>query len=338
MNTIRELSNSDLLSITERIAGDERKTTLEILDHLREVERRKAYSELGLKSLFEYAVSRLRYSEGSASRRIAAVYAIRENPELKEKIEKGETHVTAVARIHTTIRRDEKLSAQKWKPERRKQIFQEMASLPMRELERNLFEYLPKASVQERVRAVTETLHEVKVYLTSDELQALSDLRGWYGHALKDPTSNSELFRKLIQVGREEFIRMKSGVKRGEVIIPSRSENDEHSKEESGRRNASPSVGEINSPFKEETHTSTPLKTGPSSRDQRTVMNRAGLSCEFTDKSGKRCGSRHLLQIDHVKPRGIGGTDATTNLQVLCRAHNLIRGIRTYGPEKMRRD
>lgn len=317
METLRSLTNPDLLNETHRLAGDERRITLAVLNHLREVERRKAYSDLGIKSLFEYAVTHLRYSEGSASRRIAATYALREHPELGAQIETGQTTVTSIARIHTTIRRDEKLSEKRWQPERKKKFFQDMGSLPMKELEKNLFAYLPQAAVQERVRTVTPDLHEVKIYLTTEDLASLEAIRGWYAHSLKNPGSNSEVFRKLLQVGSEEIER------RNRVTGDT-------------RRDASPlerNSREVRVGGEPENGTSC-LPTAV----RKAVFARARLSCEFLTPSGKRCGSRHFLQIEHIDPRGKGGSNAFTNLEVLCRDHNLIRGIRVYGAEKMRRN
>lgn len=346
MNEIRSLTNPDLLNETLRLAGDERKITLEVLNHLREIERRKAYSDLGIKSLFDYAVTHLRYSEGSASRRIAATHALREHPELGPQIANGQTTVTSVARIHTTIRRDEKLNEKRWHPEQKKKFFQDMGSLPIRELEKNLFAYLPRASIQERVRSVTPNLHEVKVYLTSEEMVSLEEIRGWYAHSLKNPGSNSEVFRKLLEIGREEFHRRNRIVEKARRDASPLVGAGEVRGTETEARECVGKTGEISSAASVgmplDTDLEAPITTGEpnghlSASVRREVFSRSDLSCEYVTSKGRRCGSRHFLQIEHIKPRGMGGTHEITNLQVLCRDHNLIRGIRVYGPDKMRR-
>ncbi|WP_397427890.1 HNH endonuclease [Pseudolysinimonas sp.] len=38
--------------------------------------------------------------------------------------------------------------------------------------------------------------------------------------------------------------------------------------------------------------------------------------------TGVRCLSRQFLELDHVKPRALGGGDEASNLRLLCRAHN----------------
>lgn len=419
MQTLRFLKNTELLSATLRLAGEERRITLEVLKHFREIERRKAYADLGYRSLFEYAVTHLRYSEGSASRRISAMYALKEHPELGPKIAVGETSVTSIARIHSTIRREEKLSEQKWTPEEKKITFQEMATLSRKDLEQALISIAPEAALQERVRPVGNELHEVKLYLSSKDIADLEELRGWMGHSLKNSGSNSETIRKLIEIGRKKFLKEHSQLQKTQKR--DRTKKDGPSKEEDPismqeldalsahhsevqsvprpseaselkvfihpnletqkpQRDASPLVGEnqespetntdlktkelrgnsievfsessryqtpfpIRTPTRAPKRTSVRLKDSNPNRsvrirsvDRRILFKRAGFRCEFVHPEGKRCDSRSFLQIEHRKPRALGGTNAFSNLEVLCRNHNLIRGIQVFGPERMQRD
>ena len=48
--------------------------------------------------------------------------------------------------------------------------------------------------------------------------------------------------------------------------------------------------------------------------------------CTYRDpESGRCCGSRHLVQIDHVQPYAMGGSASAENLRLLCSAHNRDR-------------
>lgn len=50
------------------------------------------------------------------------------------------------------------------------------------------------------------------------------------------------------------------------------------------------------------------------------------LGCAYVDsKTGKRCGSKHFLQRDHIHEYGQGGSNERENLQWMCGAHNRFR-------------
>lgn len=51
--------------------------------------------------------------------------------------------------------------------------------------------------------------------------------------------------------------------------------------------------------------------------------------CTYRDPvTGRCCGARHLLQIDHIEPFAIGGANSEGNLRLLCAAHNRARGAK----------
>ena len=59
---------------------------------------------------------------------------------------------------------------------------------------------------------------------------------------------------------------------------------------------------------------------------RRAVWQRDGGRCRYVDpRTGRRCTSRHLLQIDHVLPYALGGGAEPKNLRLLCIAHHRHR-------------
>ena len=59
---------------------------------------------------------------------------------------------------------------------------------------------------------------------------------------------------------------------------------------------------------------------------KRAVWRRDQGRCSYVDRtSGRRCGSQHLLQIDHVVPYAQGGAAEPNNLRLLCAAHHRHR-------------
>ena len=56
------------------------------------------------------------------------------------------------------------------------------------------------------------------------------------------------------------------------------------------------------------------------------VWRRDNGCCSYVDPhSGRRCGSRYRLEIDHVVPFALGGATELSNLRVRCRAHHRLR-------------
>ncbi len=59
---------------------------------------------------------------------------------------------------------------------------------------------------------------------------------------------------------------------------------------------------------------------------RRQVWQRDGGCCCYVDRrTGRRCSSRHLIEIDHILPYALGGGADPGNLRLLCRAHHRHR-------------
>ena len=67
------------------------------------------------------------------------------------------------------------------------------------------------------------------------------------------------------------------------------------------------------------------------------VFIRDGGRCTFIGPDGRRCGSRHDLQIDHIIPRALGGDNSPANLRLLCGRHNRLEAERVLGHPLPRR-
>ena len=68
---------------------------------------------------------------------------------------------------------------------------------------------------------------------------------------------------------------------------------------------------------------------------RRAVWRRDDGACTFVDpETGRRCGSRHLLQIDHIQPFAMGGANSADNCRLLCAAHNRHRAGTSFGSRR----
>lgn len=55
---------------------------------------------------------------------------------------------------------------------------------------------------------------------------------------------------------------------------------------------------------------------------RRTVWERDGGQCTFVSTTGVRCGSRRLVEFDHVDPVARGGEATVDGIRLRCRTHN----------------
>lgn len=111
---LTHLSDKTLLNDTKVLTQRERKITLELLWHLKEIETRRLFSDLKYSSLFDYCTRELGYSEGSAQRRIVAARALRSMPEIEKKIESGALNLSTVGLVQRVLKNatvDEKRKA-----------------------------------------------------------------------------------------------------------------------------------------------------------------------------------------------------------------------------------
>lgn len=62
---------------------------------------------------------------------------------------------------------------------------------------------------------------------------------------------------------------------------------------------------------------------------QRVLLAKANNCCEYRDsKTGQKCESRYQLQVDHIIPIALGGSNDPKNFRILCRTHNLLAARR----------
>jgi 5-methylcytosine-specific restriction endonuclease McrA len=70
-------------------------------------------------------------------------------------------------------------------------------------------------------------------------------------------------------------------------------------------------------------------------RDQ--VWRRDDGRCAFVGRGGRRCHTRHRVQVHHLDPRAKGGAATAENLSLRCRAHNLHAAEQDYGRDYIAR-
>ena len=308
MEDLQKLSDSEVLMRLEKGIVNERKLLTEILHLLREAERRQLYAQHGYPSLFEFATTKLGYSSGAAFRRIEAMRLIRDLPEVEEKILSGEISLTAAALTQSHFK--SKKSQSPASLEEKRGLIKTIENKSAREVEKILNELTPQQTRRERVRNLGKDRTEMRLEISTADRKRLENLKARFSH--KNPKMSwAELIMELAGLAEEKFSPKSNP------------------KTESKQRSSAPATQTTSAP---KTILRVPRAT------KRLVFQKAGTQCSYVSPlTGRQCQSRHLLEIDHIKPRSLGGDNSLSNLRVLCRNHNILMATQKLGIAQMQR-
>lgn len=171
--------------------AEERKVLSEVLEHLREVDRRRLYADYGHSSLWDFCIAELGYSEGCASRRIAAMRLLRELPELKQELIAGQHTLSSLAQAQKFFRAEKKHGAA-LSVARKQAVLSQIAGKSARECEREL----------SRLSSVPEERVETKVAISERLAEKLRRLQALRSHA--QPGAN---YSEVIEFLADEMLK-----------------------------------------------------------------------------------------------------------------------------------
>lgn len=328
---LRQLADETVHSKLKWISQEERNLLTPILYLLREVELRKLFSSMGYKSLFEYAMKECGYSEDQAARRISAMRLLKELPELEEKISSGSLSLSSLTQAQTLFR-SEKKHENAFSREQKLEVIKSLENKSRREAEKIVLSHSSKPEIfkPEKVRAVSENLNEIKAIVSDEILSKIEKLKGLLAHS-HPHLSFAELLEKLCDLGLEEWDL-------GKKVVRNKKESTATAVTNLKIKNASPVTSASNLMIKNAPLLPAPARVTLQQKSkrahipnhvQREVWSKAKSQCE-------NCGSSHALQIDHVKPVALNGTNAPENLRLLCRNCNQRAAIHHLGLQQMR--
>ncbi len=300
---LRQLSDENLHSKVKWVTQEERNLLAPILHLLREVEIRKLFSSMGYKSLFEYAMKECGYSEDQAARRISAMRLLKELPEIEEKISSGKLSLSNLTQAQTLFRAERKCE-NTFSREQKLEVIQSLENKSRREAEKIVLSHssAPETFKPEKVRFVSENLNEIKALLPDETLRKIEKLKGLLAHSNPN-ISFAELLDKLCDLGIKEWDLGKKEVR----------------ERKAAERPTSPAPARVTRQQK---------RTHIPNYVQREVWRKANSQCES-------CGSIHALQIDHIKPVSLKGTNELQNLRLLCRNCNNRAALNQLGLQHM---
>lgn len=202
---LQMMSDRELLTSTKSLAHFERKILTQVLHHLYEVNRRRLYSALKHKNLAEYTMKELGYSESEAYRRIDAMHAIQELPELEEKLAEGTISLTNLSMAQVFFRAEEKVE-NKFDKEEKLEFIGMLENKSSREAQKVIFKCSsqPKELVKEGLRLVSEDTYEMKYPIDESQKEVTDTLKGLLAHSHPNLTLQ-ELYRMLCELGLREW-------------------------------------------------------------------------------------------------------------------------------------
>jgi hypothetical protein len=340
---LKSISDSELLSKTKTLAFEERRIGIEVLHHLREIDARKLFASLGFSSLFAYCMTELGYSEGGTHRRISAMRLLREVPEYEAKLEEGKVSVATLSQVQSFLTQEKRQNGKSYSSEEKLEILAKVEGKSTQQTERVLATISPQLRREEKVRAINETETEIRFVVKKELMEKIDHLKNLLGGKRKIQDF-AGLLEELVDMGIQK-------------LDPQRKKTDRQSRPSNDREVVN--VSESSLPLVEvalsevssrdvscsELASAGEMRIGEKKATRyipvtvkREVWKRDGGRCTFVDaKSGRRCGSQHALQWEHVVPYARGGQSTFENIKLLCQAHNQYAAIQAFGLSQMQR-
>ncbi|MBX3019059.1 MAG: HNH endonuclease [Bdellovibrionaceae bacterium] len=362
--TLINLTDASLVDRFQKLVRTERKITHLILECIAEIDRRQLYLDKAFPSLFEYLTQAHGYSAGAAQRRISAARLLKEVPQVAAKIEAGQINLSQIALTVQTIKQAEKQFSEKMDSEAKLELLEKLEAKSFVETQQILRQELkvdfnvPDRAQHHADGSVTLTItfsrEQYADWVKAGELAshaAPTEKAAELAHYLakKEIARRTDISRRGLRSARRSKLCKTEGLEGAAVKSPraiaqlkSASESEAHLCDFANHDSDVARVSESEVP---PTHSSSgapsvdvpsgrrpPLPRPNPSRHPRQIppsLRKSLLrhaACRYRDpRSGKICGSRRYLQIDHIHPISDGGTSAPANLQPLCGAHNRWR-------------
>jgi hypothetical protein len=181
---LRHLTDETLLKETKDLKAKELAVLTALLHHLREIERRRLFSGLKYKSLYDYAIRDLGYPEDQAARRISAMRLMKEIPSIAGKIANGSLSLTNLCLAQTFFRREKKVSQKKYSSAEKLEVLQKLENKSTRAAKKIVLQISPEAFPKEdQIKPVSEDLSEIRFVVDEALLEKIQKLKGLLAHS-----------------------------------------------------------------------------------------------------------------------------------------------------------
>ncbi len=197
-----------------------------------------------------------------------------------------------------------------------------------RQTEKMLCEIDPEVyQVKEKIRYLGKNQVEIKLTLDKNSYENIEQLKNILSH--KNPNmSYGELFSVLVKLGLDKYDPRRKLKKRDVKKFKKQIQIRDNKQSKVCHTSISKQVAFRASSKNILSNTKTKQVSNRyiSAGIRRLIWTRDRGECSYIcPETKKRCGSKHLLQIDHIHPYSLGGGSKSGNLRLLCAGHNQYR-------------
>ncbi len=198
--SIKSLNKHDLIDQVRRAAKTEQSLTLQVIELIAEILRRKAFLDFGYGSIFDFVTQDLGYEPSSAMRRIQAARAISEIPELKAKIADHTLSLTVVSQAQSYLRKKANDQRQKISIEEKTELYKSLENKSAKEAEKELFKLSPELCLKsrEQEKVLSENLTELRFVIDAETNAKADELKLWLSHQNPDMTQ-AQFYKVMIE-------------------------------------------------------------------------------------------------------------------------------------------
>jgi hypothetical protein len=295
-----KLSDDTLLASLTTLLASGRRLLVQVVAYLGEVEERRLHLGMACSSMFDFCQKKLGMSEGEAYRRITAARLATRFPSVLDALADGRIHLSSLVllRDHLTAENvDELLTAASGKTKR--EVQELLAARSPRPDVPTTIVPLGGGTLPVLVEPLAPERYKVAFTASAELVRKLELAKELLGH--RSPSGDGAL-PAVVERALDALIAQLENAKLGAIS------------------RAAPSPPP---PSAKPAHVSRAIR--------REVFARDGRQCSFVGTDGQRCSSRAFLELDHVRPRALGGTGESANVRVLCRAHNRYAAEQAFG-------
>ncbi|WP_157684706.1 HNH endonuclease [Bdellovibrio bacteriovorus] len=218
-------------------------------------------------------------------------------PDVAEKIEEGSINLSTASQVQNFIKSERK-NGGSVSYKQRVEMINAIENKSARDVEKHLINLKPENVIRpEKIRMVTPEIIEMRLMIPDDLKEKMDKLRQIFSHRIPDMT-----YLALMEYLVNQALK----------------------KVEKKHKSSSPAL-RLKAP---EGHLLS--KRNIPSTLRHAVWLRDGGVCSYQDpQTGRKCGGRNFVQVDHIHPWSKGGENKLENLQLLCAEHNRHKNNRT---------